>query len=136
MREIKFRAFDEEFNVMYSGYEIECEDNLDAWLSYGELVTYRIDDGVYEQLKTLQYTGLLDSKGNEIYEGDILKINKLKFECSVLLPENLNVKYYGGMFQLYRGDENLMGLHLGYIEECEVIGNIYENPELLKNSTK
>ncbi|KAA8747130.1 YopX family protein [Paenibacillus sp. UASWS1643] len=78
-----------------------------------------------------QYTELQDSKGNVIYDGDIYRVNKLTFESSGPLPENLNVKFYGGMFQLFRNNEPLMGLHLGYIANGEVIGNIYENPELL-----
>ncbi|MGM1048379.1 MAG: YopX family protein [Bacillota bacterium] len=77
-------------------------------------------------------SGQNDRNGKVIYEGDILKVNKLTFKSSWPLPENLLVKFYGGMFQLYRGDENLMGLHLMYIEDGEVIGNIYDNPDLLE----
>ncbi|MEK3776653.1 YopX family protein [Paenibacillus sp. FSL K6-4396] len=77
------------------------------------------------------YSGIKDSKGKDYYDGDIVKVSKLNFESSGPLPENLVVRLYGGMFQLFRGKEPLMGLHLGYIEDGEVIGNIYENPELL-----
>ena len=76
-------------------------------------------------------SGVEDSKGNDYYDGDVVKVNKLTFGSSGPLPENLVVRLYGGMFQLFRNKEPLMGLHLGYIEDGEVIGNIYENPELL-----
>ncbi|WP_339234649.1 YopX family protein [Paenibacillus sp. FSL R5-0517] len=76
-------------------------------------------------------SGVKDSKGKDYYDGDIVKVNKLNFESSGPLPENLVVRLYGGMFQLFRDKEPLMGLHLGYIADGEVIGNIYENPELL-----
>ncbi|MCM3257126.1 YopX family protein [Paenibacillus lautus] len=111
---------------------------------YGNLVTYFNKPAIQDYAQTNgeiflvdpetvgQYTGLKDRNGKEIYEGDILKVNKLSFKSSWPLPENLLVKFYGGMFQLYRGDENLMGLHLMYIEECEVIGNRWDNPNLLE----
>ncbi|OPG91316.1 hypothetical protein B2I21_35035 [Chryseobacterium mucoviscidosis] len=76
-------------------------------------------------------SGVKDSKGKDYYDGDIVKVNKLTFKSSGRLPENLVVRLYDGMFQLFRGKEPLMGLHLGYIADGEVIGNIYENPELL-----
>lgn len=76
-------------------------------------------------------SGVKDSKGNDYYDGDIVKVNKLTFKSSAPLPENLVVRLYDGMFQLFRDKEPLMGLHLGYIADGEVIGNIYENSELL-----
>lgn len=69
-------------------------------------------------------------RGKEIYENDILDVIQLTFE-SDKTPEQLIVKYYGGMFQLFRGDSPLMGLHLSYLKECNVIGNTHDNPELI-----
>jgi uncharacterized phage protein (TIGR01671 family) len=93
------------------------------------------DDGYDYQIDAdiLLFTEQKDRSGKEICEGDIVKVNKLTFESSAPLPENLIVKYYGGMFQLFRGNECLMGLHLLYIDDCEIIGNIYENPGLITN---
>jgi uncharacterized phage protein (TIGR01671 family) len=133
MGEIKFRAWHKDNEVMGKITQ------MDLWSDEIDEHSFEIfaDDEIIEcepdEIILLQYTGLKDKNGMEIYEGDIIRANKLTFE-SKLLPENLLVKFYGGMFQLYRGNENLMGLHLQYIEDGEIIGNIYENPELLKDN--
>ncbi|WP_339197821.1 YopX family protein [Paenibacillus sp. FSL P4-0176] len=78
-----------------------------------------------------QITGVKDGENRDIYDGDIIRVNKLTFDSSGSLPENLNVKFHYGMFQLFRGNVPLMGLHLAYIADGEVIGNIHDNSELL-----
>lgn len=126
MREIKFRAWvlQDEIDGEYVAAEY-MEDNVEAF--HNPLYEHKQGNIVL-----MQYTGLKDKDNKEIYEGDILKVNKLTFENSGSLPENLVVKFYNGMFQLFRGDEYLYGLHLMYIEDGEVIGNIYENQNLIK----
>ena len=71
----------------------------------------------------MQYTGLKDKNGKEIYEGDLLKQKIIvkwneKFASWCLYRE-------GWMFTHWFGESCNP-------EECEIIGNIYENPELLK----
>ena len=76
----------------------------------------------------MQYTGLKDKNGKEIYEGDIVKIksNPLDMIGYIIYDE------YDLAFEL-RDDENESQECLWYQEqELEVIGNIYDNPELLK----
>jgi uncharacterized phage protein (TIGR01671 family) len=80
-----------------------------------------------------QYTGLKDKNGVEIYEGDIVKTNDKYY------PIN-SVIYYAGVINEHDGDwdEWYAGFCLEDVDhtplntDCEVIGNIYENPELLK----
>jgi uncharacterized phage protein (TIGR01671 family) len=102
--------------------------------SNGEL--FYEGSNVTDQFHIRKFSEEKDSNGKEIYEGDIIKVNKLTFESSVPLPQILNVNYYAGTFQFFRGNECLMGLHLSYLVDGEVIGNIYENPELVPVRTQ
>lgn len=78
-----------------------------------------------------QYTGLKDKKGIEIYEGDIIKVNKFTFDCKKV-PTELIVAYELDGFVLNKKDgSSNMGLHLSYAQDCEVIGNVHDNQELL-----
>jgi len=78
-----------------------------------------------ELTPVMQFTGLLDKNGKEIYEGDFLGED-----------EKAEVKFENGAFRV-RGW--VIGEWLGKIEmrgkDTSIIGNIYENPELLKWKT-
>jgi len=106
MREIKFRAWD--------GREI-----FQAMLTVAP-------DGIINptSIDLMQYTGLKDKNGKEIYEGDIIRVYD---------GENTEVYYDDGCFLVlgFRADE----LYL-HEDTCEVVGNIYENPELLTTTTE
>ncbi|AUS87824.1 hypothetical protein LBYS11_16425 [Lysinibacillus sp. YS11] len=128
-REIKFRAWDSELKIMVYSNELygHVEYNCNPVRAVN-IILNEDDHG----LQYMQYTGLKDANSKEIYEGDIVRVNKLTYETSGVLPENLLVKYYGGMFQFFRGENDcLMGLHLLYLDDGEVIGNIYEHKHLL-----
>jgi len=79
----------------------------------------------------LQYTGLKDKNGVEIYEGDIVKCSSgCPHEIYWSEPRELDLNTGFGMPRWY-----LKGLKDGYSWSGleEIIGNIYENPELLEN---
>ena len=120
-REIKFRAWDNVNNQMLDVQELNFEDCF-----YGGYTTVRTtmysDYFDIREMPIMQYTGLHDKNGKEIYEGDILKGTFYGFP----IPE------YDYVFQIY-WDEKEKGFMASYFEpsECEVIGNIYNNPELL-----
>jgi len=69
----------------------------------------------------MQFTGLHDSYGKEIYEGDILKWDERAWGC----PHNEEVKWDYDLLDVRTTD---------WGQYCEVIGNIYESPDLITNS--
>ena len=115
MREIKFRAWNK-YNVYCIMTHFELSDLY--WM--GE------ETGMYdfpENEIVMQYTGLKDKNGVEIYEGDICKRGKWKPAVVEWDSENC-------LFD-FKDSYNLT-LMKSKSSELEVIGNIYENPELLQ----
>jgi len=88
-----------------------------------------------------QYTGLTDSKGNHIYEGDIIKEHhfedwgdKIGYEYIgiVVYKEYSDDILYAGYKTIPAKNQNIKFRGNAIQSDCEVIGNIFENPELLK----
>jgi hypothetical protein len=141
MKQPRFRGFSKETNSWHYGH---------GWFEVDYTEEYKQEKGITDkallycdnsspiecELASMgQFTGeSINNKG--IYHGDIIKVSKLSFESSAPLPENLNVEYYSGMYQLFRGKEPLMGLHLHYLEEGEIVGTMFENPELITTYSK
>jgi len=130
-REIKFRAWKD---GMLSGFVILGTNQI-AFTHLTELKTI-ITDAVL-----MQFTGLLDKNGKEIYEGDVVNIGSSDFGfIKNEKGENVEyeVKHEGCDYILYRNDLKLKWGRLSRLEElfwqCEVIGNIYENKELLNEA--
>ena len=123
MREIKFRVWDREENVMAYGIGL----NLEYFVNENQ--------GKYE---ILQYTGLKDKNEKEIYEGDILKCDEAEhifdMETRVLQSfNNASVTFYDGSFMYNpRCNKNQPHQLLSLARNIEIIGNIYENPNLIK----
>ncbi|HBJ1650894.1 TPA: hypothetical protein LA460_000113 [Clostridium botulinum] len=117
-REIKFRAFNLMRNKMIYNIQDEFEEHITLGMDcFGN---YLKDD----DFTVMQYTGIKDKNGKEIYEGDILKLSNSRYK----------VIYQDCSFQLSRINGYDLDLITMYaINKSEVIGNIYENKELLKD---
>ena len=140
MREIKFRAWDGIEKAMYGNVEKGngvANIKLDQYGSISNIKVFKYQQSMKcefanlsreeNEFELMQYTGLKDKNGVEIYEGDVVKTKNSKYKvifdkCCYWGVDELG-KY--PIYQIYN-----------YVlddERFEVIGNIYENPELLHN---
>ena len=141
MRELKFRQAvfkGDVFHLWYYWGYCGYNDEFVASLPVG-VKRYEVEGAEYDVKPSQQYTGLKDKNGKEIYEGDVIQFydrgnmfdNDL-LPCTAMVimkyakwyPEPINVKGLRGF--------EFEGANLRS-EQCEVIGNIYENPELLES---
>ena len=110
MRDIKFRAWEA------ANAQMNYDPRFIAWESAAGMPLYAINRANQEpDVVLMEYTGLKDKNGKDIYEGDILKGGN------------------GGLVQC----EDALRVFYSSAEaarQLEVVGNIYENPELLKNN--
>ena len=118
MREIKFRAWHKEKKIMGEVLGIDIL-HKEIFFSNEDVDCYEHTD--FKNIELMQYTGLKDMMEKEIYEGDIL------FE--ILGEEYFKVIFENGS---YRAENEEYSLDLSeYAHLCEIVGNVYENSELL-----
>ncbi|MGG5461486.1 YopX family protein [Clostridium sp. B9] len=134
-REIKFRAWDKTTKKIYEVDSLNFR-NEDLWL---KLDDNKIIGANFFEVELMQYTGLKDIIGKEIYEGDIIPFHFDSNEKGVVKfgeytdwnckNETKHIGFYVDFYGTYK---NINRKDLGYwIEVSYVVGNIYENPELL-----
>ena len=136
MRDIKFRAWDKRTKRLYQVQTLQfygTNNTVDAcWTKGvdfdGESTLGEPELNNLHNLVLMQYTGLKDINGVEIYEGDVL-FHPLQGRRKVYYPYSERVASYG-----LRNIDNGFGSTLQDSHDVwEVIGNIYENPELLED---
>lgn len=122
----RFRAWDKEFKEMVQ---------VDALVFDEQIIkaTYKNGNVVKEDLKNyilMQSTGLTDKNGKEIFEGDVVKMAKNVYSEPTCYEV---VRHRGGAYRL---DSKQYGCELWLRHtDCDIAGNIYENPELLEVSS-
>lgn len=153
-REIKFRAkivMDIEPFAMKKGHWVEgyyYEDLQDGeWCSWiqecNDIIHYKVDKDTLGQ-----FTGLVDKNGKEIYEGDILRGDEYPYNCDGVDNYFVEIVWADNVCGFYRithkkPNSTVCGISHGNwseldkedIKSFEVIGNIHDNPELLKTET-
>lgn len=115
-QELKYRFYDK-------------DRNFQRIYTLSELISKTYRRGKFEYRG--RFTGLKDKNGKEIYEGDVVDTHPFH---KISHPKNRYQKviFSGGCFQAEHNNFGWEGEEIVSLEECEVIGNIYENPELIK----
>ena len=130
MREIKFRAWNtrEQYMTLEAlGLNGEGTQRFQS-LTHNSL---NLETG---EIVWMQFTGLKDKNGKEIYEGDII-LHKFRERIpggkrGKMVEKRFEVRWHAPQFVL--GETERMHQEFYHGEDYEVVGNIYENPELLK----
>ena len=141
MREIKFRGKTKEGKWIYGSGIIKVIENCTETKKIEMISTVDYDEldyyvPMYDNEEVIpetvgQYTGLKDKNGKEIYEGDIVYFDYINVR-------NYEIVFEDGAYWIRDKDNQYITLHeviaickRPYNWEVEVIGNIYDNPELL-----
>lgn len=158
MREIKFRAWHKEWSPQESEFQGQKINGMEAVRDLHETKKGKWQVGMWnwkcsvplEEVELMQFTGLLDKNGKEIYEGDIVKKQQGEYLWiyEVGTKENFgNNLYLLKRYQNFDVDEEkeayvfrdkyFLGkeswdMLIG--SDREIIGNIYENPELIRSN--
>jgi len=134
-RIIKFRAWDKTNKEWFYSFSIEGDGTVKSYIynQWGEP-----DTNISEYVDIQQFTGLLDKNGKEIYEGDIVKAQYNDGDKNIEFIDEVVWGYFDdccveGETWITKTDRWQKCIYY-WKDELEVIGNVYENPELLLNA--
>jgi len=131
MREIKFRAWLKEDKKMVNVETMDFTDKSIQYLKRSEIINaYILRRESFDDVELMQYTGVKDKNGKEIYENDLISCNKYK---------NIVVFFENGCFKIKypKSDTtNTICTLDTFLEKykCKISGNIYENKNLLEEN--
>ena len=137
-RKIKFRVWNKEQKIMLSHKLIDASDK------YGVVLWGDMFSGKDKTVELMQYTGLKDYNNVKIYEGDIVTVNGNTYSASI--NKNYTITFIDGAFcvtarnmgdslnnSITIRDLMFQAENANHKLIIKVIGNIYENPELLND---
>jgi len=131
MREIKFRAWLKEEKKMVNVETIDFTDKSIQYLEKNEFINaYLLRRMIFDDIELMQYTGLKDKNGKEIYEGDILffRDENMKYvvvwQDAAFIIKSIEIRKYSEKM-CWLDDTEIC---------CEIVGNIYENKKLLEEN--
>lgn len=145
MRAIKFRAWDMDVNTMRK--DVTGFEGI-AGLMDGMFIDGDFRSIVRGEIVPMQFTGLLDKNGREIYEGDVVKLQVNQhiwfyqigcsgFDgvnlCAIGIRDNVTIDDETDTYT-YQMTDIRAGLTRPIPPGCEVVGNIHENPVLLEGA--
>lgn len=143
MREIKFRVYHPDESKMY------YFNNFSDIVNWQQGDGYRVENDINKNVKYMQHTGLKDKNGKEIYEGDIVEVETISYtDCS--REEVESIWHHEGAMEFHQNGwcivrktdtgKSIKPLFFSNLKNepddpdtdiFEVVGNIYENPEML-----
>lgn len=131
MREILFRGKTKNGEWVYGSFI----NSVVKGSSFGYIAGNNVVEPVQVMRETVgQYTGLTDKNGEKIFEGDIVYIKFHEPTSKVTGKKPIyTIVFEKGCFSLFRKTNRIIVFDLRvWYKECEVIGNIHDNPELLE----
>ena len=118
--EIKFRIFDPAQKVFINPSKFSFNADFSQKLFRGDLKLAK--ESHSEKCEISQFTGFIDKKGNDIYNGDILRFD--------FHSKSYEVIWHDGAYYLKNGNQNAR-LSRTSLSGYYVVGNVFENPEML-----
>ena len=124
MTELKFKAF---FKVEGQIYDVLRIDFLNKEVTLWDKETAVNFEASFDEIELMQYTGVNDKNGKEIYTGFFVKWGlrtyKICFDCGFYMHDLSRINPEYPITKEFKEAP----------DEFEIVGNIYENPELLKD---
>ncbi|MDU4844171.1 MAG: YopX family protein [Streptococcus mitis] len=125
----RYRAWMKSLKWMCDVTNISFDSKFVDICQQGDTERYTEMSVEFDEITLMQSTGLVDKNGKEVFVGDIIKCTRGCLH-EVYIEKEYGGTYCGGMPAVYLKD---LGEGYAWTEHEEIIGNIYENPELLED---
>ena len=127
MIELKFRAWDPWYETMHENVQFGIYVDPDDMIPF--------EDVIQLNYKIMQYTGMVDKNGREMYQGDIIKYNDKSYIVSwhkgCWIANLIDKSYYFALYDNAKKENDKY-----YCNDYTVIGNIFKNHELLEENNE